>query len=98
MNRISLSHTVTKSFIKEKLKFDLDAEENKHLLDHLKIFPDGTIISCDRDFLSKYIDDKDFGLQMTKAIPWKERKINKIENEDDFIYILACCTDPEDYL
>jgi hypothetical protein len=94
---ISISFNVTKSFVKEKLKFDLDSEENTNVLNDLKVFPDGSIIACKRDRLIKYIDDKDFQLEMMGARKITNREIKNIESEDDFWYILARCTDPEDY-
>jgi hypothetical protein len=78
-----------------QLKWDIYDEENVHILDHLDIMFEGTVVSVEKDFILPYLKDEEISdIRMgRKRMP----DGIKVETKDDFLKLLALHIPIESY-
>lgn len=77
-------------------EFDLAAEENEHLREHLKITPDGKILAVKRDKVAEFAKEKEIYLIRMKMRPFP--KEFKIKSDEDFWRFMAHLVDIDEDL
>lgn len=87
--------TVNTAHFKDK-EFDLEAEENQHLRDDLKITPDGKILAVKKERVSALAQEKDIYLVRMRMRPMP--KEFKITSDDDFWRCIAHLVDLDEDL
>lgn len=87
--------TINIALIKDD-NFDLSAEENEHLREHLKITPDGKIFAVRRDKVASLAKERDIFLVRMNMKPMP--KEFKIEKDEDFWRFMAHLVDIDEDL
>lgn len=77
------------------LKWDIYDDENVHILDHLDIMFEGTVMSVEKDFILPYLNDE----EVSDIRMGRKRKPDgvRVESKDDFLKLLALYIPIESY-
>lgn len=75
-------------------EWDINSEENIHLLENFQIMKDGSVVSVAKDKVQKFLDEKD---TMLIRMGYKKMPKEPVKTEDDFWRIISYFVDIDEY-